>query len=245
MKKHHTLLHIDRQGHNQTSSSTLSTLRLLSPGIRSIEPVTVSSDRSSRSSVSLITKNFTEGLVGHLPESFPILLEGVSTTSTDTAISLDLTIDPYKATAQCHCAMFWRCLPWTSEHLIQRPLVRCAVNTLSWSTYSFLILNNLLSIFSSAQINSTSFIDLLWSEGHPSPLALCRTNLVGQLPDVRHFQQQLPKMSQVFGLNMALFSSNFKSGCALIALASRVTKKSVCRRSPSPFYFEENHQTCW
>ena len=49
--------------------------------------------------MSLITKKIAEHLVGHLPESFPILLEGVNTTSTVAAISLDLTIAPYKAAA--------------------------------------------------------------------------------------------------------------------------------------------------
>ena len=43
MKKHHTLLYIDRQGQNQFQSSTLSTSRLLKPGLRPIVPVTVSS----------------------------------------------------------------------------------------------------------------------------------------------------------------------------------------------------------
>ena len=51
----------------------------------------------SGSSVSLITKKIAEHLVGHLSESSPILLEGVNTTSTVAAISLDLTIAPYKA----------------------------------------------------------------------------------------------------------------------------------------------------
>ena len=51
------------------------------------------------SSVSLITRNIAEGLVGQLPESSPILPEGVNTTSTVAAISLDLTIAPYKASA--------------------------------------------------------------------------------------------------------------------------------------------------
>ena len=161
MKKHHTLLHIDRQGHNQTPSSTLSFLRLLSPGIRSIEPVTVSSGRSSRSSVSLITKNFAEGLVGHLPESFPILLEGVSTTSTDTAISLDLTIAPYKATAAMPLRNVLAVPTLNLRTFDSAPFSSlCRQYPLLKHVY-FLILNHLLSIFSSAQINSTSFIDLL------------------------------------------------------------------------------------
>ena len=102
-KKHHTLLHNDRQGQNQIQSSTLSTLRLLNPGLRPIVPVTVSSGGKTADvfalldtgrSVSLITKKIAEHLVGHLPESSPILLEGVNTTSTVAAISLDLTIAP-------------------------------------------------------------------------------------------------------------------------------------------------------
>ena len=108
MKKHHTLLHIDRQCQNQIQSSTLSTSRLLNPGLRPIVPVTVSSGGKTAdvfalldtgSSVSLITKKIAEHLVGHLPESSPILLEGVNTTSTVAAISLDLTIAPYNAAA--------------------------------------------------------------------------------------------------------------------------------------------------
>ena len=108
MKKHHTLLHIDRQGQNQIQSSTLSTSRLLNPGLRPIVPVTVSSCGKTAdvfalldtgNSVSLITKKIAEHLVGHLPESSPILLEGVNTTSTVAAISLDLTIAPYNAAA--------------------------------------------------------------------------------------------------------------------------------------------------
>ena len=108
MKKHHTLLHIDRQGQNEIQSSILSTSRLLNRGLRPIVPVTVSSDGKTAdvfalldtsSSVSLITKKIAEHLVGHLPESSPILLEGVNTTSTVAAISLDLTIAPYNAAA--------------------------------------------------------------------------------------------------------------------------------------------------
>ena len=108
MKKHHTLLHIDRQGQNQIQSSTLSTSRHLNPGLRPIVHVTVSSGGKTAdvfalldtgSSVSLITKKIAEHLVGHLPESSPILLEGVNTTSTVAAISLDLTIAPYNAAA--------------------------------------------------------------------------------------------------------------------------------------------------
>ena len=108
MKKHHTLLHIDRQGQNQIQSSTLSTSWLLNPGLRPTVPVTVSSGGKTAdvfalldtgSSVSLITKKIAEHLVGHLPESSPILLEGVNTASTVAAISLDLTIAPYNAAA--------------------------------------------------------------------------------------------------------------------------------------------------
>ena len=70
MKRHHTLLHTDRQGHNEIQSSRLSTLRLLIPGIRSMVSVTVSLGGKTAdvfalldtySSVSLITMNFAEG----------------------------------------------------------------------------------------------------------------------------------------------------------------------------------------
>ena len=43
MQKHHTFFHFDKQGHYQMQSLTLSTLRLLTPGIRPIVPAVVSS----------------------------------------------------------------------------------------------------------------------------------------------------------------------------------------------------------
>ena len=108
MKRHNTLLHIDRQGHNQIQTSSLSASRLLTTGIRPIVPVTVLSGGKTAdcfalldtgSSVSLITRKIAESLVGKLPDSSPILLESVNTTSLVAAMSLDLTIAPYKVSA--------------------------------------------------------------------------------------------------------------------------------------------------
>ena len=102
------MLRIDRQGQNQFQSSTLVTSRLLNPGLCPTVCVNVSSDSETAdvfalldtgSSVSLITRKTAELLNGHLPESFNILLGGVNTTSTLAAVSLDLTIAPYKAAA--------------------------------------------------------------------------------------------------------------------------------------------------
>ena len=68
-EKHHTLLQIAKQRHNQFQSSTLSTLRLLTPSIRPIVPATVSSGGKTAdvfllldtgSSVSLITRKIAE-----------------------------------------------------------------------------------------------------------------------------------------------------------------------------------------
>ena len=109
----HASLQLAKLGHNQFQSSTLSTLRLLTPSIRPIVPATVSSGgktadvfplRDTGSSVSLTTREIAECLVDQLSESPSILLEGVNTTSTVAAISLDLTNAPNKASAAMQCS---------------------------------------------------------------------------------------------------------------------------------------------
>ena len=63
MKKHHTLLHIDREGQNQIQCSTLSTWRLLNPGLRPIVPVIVSSCGKTADVFALLDTGSSESLI--------------------------------------------------------------------------------------------------------------------------------------------------------------------------------------
>ena len=170
------------------------------------------------------------------------LMEGFHAKSTVAAISLDLTFAPYKASA----AMPLR-------NVLAVPILN--LQTFDSAPSSSLCRQYLRSKHVLFPYLKQSLVDLLNGSDQfdlihgrtvirRPPNTPC-TKSIKLLPVVWHFRQQLPKKSQEFDLDMTASSSQFKSGCTLIVLASRVTTR-VCLPKISKFFLSwRKHQTCW